>query len=368
MKKIIAIFIFFVVVHFAFTAEFGGILGSNTSFAKAEQEDFTWTERADLALNAKIPFTASGNIYLAMEGVYRGIFSAEDIVHAVNLPLLKFNYSSYMANGFVDISVGRFFVSDITGKVLSQTSDGISAGYNTDSLVFSMYAGYTGLVNSKFVQMNAMESYDVKETPVYNLSLPYVLLGGTFTMPYLFMNQNISLDVWGAVGLQGLKRNNIYTSGAISGPIYKNLYYTLMGGASFVTENGGDFDIGGLAILKFDYFFNLLNMVVSIQGNMASENFQPITSTSCVGEYMMNNILSAGAFFSMHPLKNMLLSLRGDGIFQMGDMQYQGIQVAGEFKWQLFSDVLLGITASYFIPDMEKDSNMAISANVVVSF
>lgn len=73
MKKILIATICLLCYSFCFSAEFGGIIKSNTELLIPTQGDILWGETIDASAYTKIPFSTKDdfNSYFAVEGVYR---------------------------------------------------------------------------------------------------------------------------------------------------------------------------------------------------------------------------------------------------------------------------------------------------------
>lgn len=370
MKKLLIATICLLCCAFCFSAEFGGVIKSDTDISIPGAGDIVWGEVIDASAYAKIPFATEQDFrsYLAIEGVYRLNLKQDKITNSLNLPLIKLNLTSYFGKGFVSVSAGRFFTSDITANIFAQESDGVSGVYMTDAFNASMYAGYTGLINSRFVSMHGNNNYDLTTGNFYDLSLPYIVVGGTVSFPYLFLKQTISMDAWGFIGTQDIKRNNIYASATMNGPIASKLFYTVIASGSFVDKDEQGFAPGLFASGEVDYYFSKIPSVVSGYAKYATEDFETVTITTSSAGVIWNNILAAGISSSINPIDSLSLKASGEAVFQADNMDYYGTQFAAECRWQVLSDVLFHVTGKYFLAKESDNSSASITAKAAISF
>lgn len=370
MKKILITTICLLCYSFCFSAEFGGIIKSNTELLIPTQGDILWGETIDASAYTKIPFSTNDdfNSYFAVEGVYRFRITQNETTNSLNLPLIKLNMTSYFGNGFVSVSAGRFFTSDITSNIFAQESDGVSGIYMTDVVNASMYAGYTGLLNSRFVSMHGNSDYEFESGNFYDLSLPYIVIGGTVSLPYLFLKQSLSLDVWGFIGTQNINRNNIYTSASITGPISNQLFYTLIASGSFINKEEQGFTPGLFASGEIDYYFSKISSVVSAYAKYATKDFETVTITTTLAGLNWNNILAAGFSSTIIPVNPLALKVLGEAVLQVDTMDYLGTQFAAECRWQVLSDVLFQVSGKYFLAKEIDSSTTNVSVKAIISF
>lgn len=369
MKKLFLCFIILVSVFVRVGAvDFGGLLASDTEFTKIGDESFAVAETADAILNLRVPFSKDGRSYMVAEGMYRFEVVQDDLSHILDMPLLKVNFALDSAAGVLNVSAGRYGIQDITGKIFLQPTDGLSFVYSSDSVVSSVYAGYTGLINSKTTDMVEVPSFEPAGNDLYVLSLPYLVFSGGVELPYLAFNQTLLFDLWGFVGTQGLGKNSVYTSLAASGPLAGTLFHTT--GASFLVDiTDAKTTFGFLAD------FNLVWNLPSIRSNVlasfvyASKNFNSITSQSpFVTGVHWNNLMTAGLCFSVVPVSSVYVGAETMVLFDVDEFGYKGTQFSGKAKWQILSDVHIAGVASYFMASENVDSVASFTIEAAISF
>lgn len=371
MRRIITTFLFIAMVASGASAiEYGGLLDSNSFFEKAAENDFSFSQKLDASAYMRIPFTKDGRAALSTEFVYRFQYMDQEVGHFVNLPLLKVGYSDDVGGGSMDIAAGRFTMSDNTRKIFNQTSDGVFGSYATDSVVSSMYFGYTGLVNRYFVSMieNSIGSYSGFESDVYTSSLPYIVVGANVGLNNLLLNQNMGIGLWGFVGIQNLDSNKVYGTLALNGPIVGNLFHSTEGIVVGLIQSGTA-EVAGLCSTILSYYFDWMGLAANVGATYASEKFETVTATSgMVGSAPWTNVFLPSVSLSSLPLSFLYLAMELNVPFQAENMEYLGVGLAGTVTCQLLSDVALGVDFSQLIAKEADDDYMKISIKAAISF
>ena len=113
----------------AFAVDFGGALKNATNIKGNSFSSLKLDQIDDLSLWVKVPFTKSGNMYLAAEGLYEFEYDQdkEKAFNRLDLSLLKFAANLKVGGNALNASAGRFMFSDLTGLVYNQNADGIFA-------------------------------------------------------------------------------------------------------------------------------------------------------------------------------------------------------------------------------------------------
>lgn len=348
MKKFFVIFVVFCVCIFSLNAiDFGGLLTSNTEITNVDKSSFNLAQTTDAIFNLRIPFTNSGRSYFVAEAMYRNEMYHGSAHNYLDLPLFKANFLLDNITGNLNVSFGRYYLQDITGKIFSQSTDGVSLLYSSDVITSAVYAGYTGLINGNITDMVNPSDYKLDMDSVYNLSLPYVVVSTGLELPYLYMNQTLGFDFWSFIGTNDLDSTKIYVTLDFKGPIIASLFHTTS--ASILFDNSKANSVTGfLGSFNLNWFLSNLNTVLSAKINYASKDFTPVTANNFLvnGRYL-NNMFATGIEASFKPKNN--IYVLGDvlAVFKGDTADYYGTQLSGKVVWQVLSDVQLATFATW---------------------
>lgn len=377
----------------AFSFEYGFFAGDNTSFKfDGEEYDVPILEQIEsLSGTLRIPFDGSGLSYFAMEAglthTYDKTFedgagSDNDIAADISV----FRLSSYkdFSSGRLSVDAGRFFVSDLSGIILSQINDGLKVSFSSQAFDVSAYGGYSGLLNLKNVSV--MDSSGTVYSPdderdFYDFAAPYIVGGLTFSAPYIVFNQTVSAECLAVVGTEGPAdspdddENRFYGTLSLNGPLSPIVFYNLS--ASLYSEDFSEFGVMGKAEVAVYPDFKSSSITVSASyasGNQGSMipfvGFTQVTACLSADEPVYSGIMKCGLAGSMLPVEKLFLSLGGDAVWKNGDddsMEYYGVQFSTGLRYQMFSDVSLGLSASHFIGDSDDSSRTEFAFNAVIS-
>ena len=265
-----------------------------------------------------LPFVEDSSFGLAGQASikYQQENSYDEISYITIVPdidLLRYYYNSYDERGGFSISAGRFNVTDKTGNIINQKIDGLYFGYTARKIQFGVYAGYTGLLNSKNtliinssgknywrslvssslynVYLDRVESVNGKDFSDYMKKIdwgkfrddigrslyvwaePYFLSSANLTFPYLFANQTPYIEASIAINTEGPSKiedefDRFYITGGLYGPlIFSDLMYNVS--TTFSTygdSNSNKSAFSGLANLsklKITYFTNFHSLALS---------------------------------------------------------------------------------------------------------
>lgn len=192
MKKYLISALFAVFASAAFAFSWSGIIDNNTTVTTPDFENITLNQSNGIYLSVKCP--VNENVRFVAEGLYKYKLSSVDgnnkLSNIADVDLFKVNgvWKSGTANIVFD--AGRFTISDLTGSIFNQCSDGINIKYETAKWNTGLYAGYTGLLNGLNVSMvdGVVEANDF-----YSLCNAYVPLSVNF-------NYSLGSTVIGAQG------------------------------------------------------------------------------------------------------------------------------------------------------------------------
>lgn len=385
MKKIIfAITLLFITIIPVFAVDFGGVVDNNTKLIfpgttpEGEASKVFLDQRNSLTAWLRVPLNADGSFYFATEGFFQfkhlngnpRDYSAEaSNQYLIDLTLLKLGYVLKIdSKNTVSVSLGRFAVSDMSGLIFNQNSDGVMLKYDRRWIDFNFYAGYTGFLNSLNVRMvrHPKSTYQQQNTDWYDFATPYIIMDTSVSFPYFFLNQTFSTELIVAAGATGLNfgGNNEGNAGisrffwtlALNGPIASKLFYIAT--TTFEFEEYGPANLSRFSLSYYPSFLStsLTANFVYASGNNHSgfTSFSTITSNTAVHalekrEY--TGLLKAGLAASIKPANFLYLSGGFDVIWACPDKQigYDGIEWNATVKWQPFSDLAISAGATHFI-------------------
>lgn len=216
--------------------EWGGLFDNTSKITFAEN-----SKLLDQSDSLFMWFSASlnneGNIYFKGEGMFKfnhlnNLDGWSKNLNIIDIDLLKFAGDFDTSAGKISASVGRFFVSDFSGAIFTQVSDGAYVNFTMPKTAISAYAGYTGLLNSKTVTILGGE---YKDGQFYTTATPFVPVTLSASFPSLFMNQTLSVQASGFFRADGTEDNRAYGTLHLSGPIASKVFYTVL--TDFGTKN-----------------------------------------------------------------------------------------------------------------------------------
>ncbi len=374
----------------AFAFDWGGLVSGSGKFYNNSDEiksgDKNTIEAvADASLWCKIPFTASGENYVIAEGKYEFEHdhnmdgsSESDNTQLVDLDLFKIVLLKHLSTGDsakeISLSLGRFSLSDASGKIFTQNADGILAKYNSTFLGLSLYGSYTGLLNGRTVSIlscNDEDSYEEDADKLYELAEGYAVGSLAATLNNIFMNQTVVIESLGTFRTKGESFNRFYGTLAVSGPAFLGTYYSLSSTIGYTTYGGDesvfeDTGIGNLSRGNITYFSPSQKISAGISALYATDKFHGFTSNSAILaqiEEQVSGILMAGPFGSVKPTDELLISasadlacdsFRGDDKDSFG---LAGLQFKGGLAYQPFSDLNFNFSAVQFVDFDDSENN-----------
>lgn len=383
MRKWLYVSAALILVSSALSAvEWGGVVTNETLFAgKIDSLKLKQSDSADVWLN--IPFNKTNSVHLSAEMYYRFVYDDTDVAdksfeNVLNLSLLKFSAVRMIKGGSVlSVSAGRFPVSDLTGLVFNQAADGVNVRLSAAAADFSVFAGYTGLLNSKEVTIITPRDteYEERTDDFYTLAAQYLPFGFSLSFPSLFANQNVSFEGWGFVDLNGDDWHRWYASAGLDGFLMSRLSYRLQ--TVFGTENFESlmnltsFSLDFNPVRKLD--MRLYGVYASgSQGNLSAFNgFSSVTAVSARFEDILYSSLLAGGLTVSDIFGNCLLVSAGALVlFDVSGSaaEYFGMQFTADILWNMFSDVQLGFSASQLICRQADNSRTALSLKAALAF
>lgn len=241
MKKIFIIFCsFFLILSNGFAFEWGGVFDNGSTIGydiSSNNAEVSFNQKNGLHVWFSNPLSKDGVWKFNSEIAYIADIKAQRdplFQNILDLTLLKVSGQVPIKNFLMDVSVGRFFISDKTENIFSTTSDGAYLKFNFSRIGIGGYVGFTGLLNS----LNESKIWGIKDKSVaqfYKLQYPVIPIIMSFDLPSLFANQNLSFQVLGSIDCANEVGNKFYGTVLLDGPIYSKLFYSVQ--TTFGTTN-----------------------------------------------------------------------------------------------------------------------------------
>lgn len=382
MRKLLTtIFSLFLLISTASTLEWGGTLNNISKISGNKFEDLKLDQKDNIKLWLRVPISKDGRTYFATEGMYQfeNIFATETILNSLDLSLCKFTTQFDINDNQLNLSAGRFFVTDATATVFSQASDGLFASFITDKISTSLYAGYTGLLNASMTTIlhDPKVSYTYDTKSLYPLCAKYIPLGLSLTINNLFLNQTGLVECWDFfdVNANSTNYNRFYATASLNGPLASFIFYNFAG--TLGSENFTNLSL--LTSLDFRFFFKFLNSNLKVNGIYASGNngsfsaFRTFTSNTAYmanGEPEYSAFTKMGLSYSIKPIEVLQILAGADVVFTCPNesFTYNGIQVTGNITYQMFYDVRIVLSAEFYFAQKQSDNNNTITASAVIAF
>lgn len=383
VKKIISSFFAVLVCGSCFAIEWGGLVNVKAVPTISIMNPLTVSvqETNDLYFWINTALNKDKSLYLNSELKYEFSWlksgDSSVISQIFDVDLLKLSGSLNLANNAIlEYSLGRYPITDSTGVVFNQTSDGLFASLTLPNIIFTGYVGYTGLLNDLDVSILDGEGVtEVSGGNLYSLAHPYLPANLSVEFPVLFGNQSLSLQANAFLDFKD-SYNRYYANFVMTGPINNVSYYKL-------TSSLGSPNFDGFmnyTSLNF-YIFPISNVSVSFGGEYASGNqviFKPfrtfssrvaygsLLSPQTTGVLIPNASLtwSSGTAVYTGVTSKFIISIPENGI------EKTAAEIGTDLIYNLFSDLQVGLNVDWFIPIGTKDDFQKFSAtlNVGVSF
>ena len=392
MKKIVLPALVSLFMAGAFAYDFSALITDSSSLSFNEEkydkgqlkqiETFTGAFTATLGKKKQTFFAAEGSVQHKLEAKFGGDSSSENNIIA-DLSLLKLSTIAKIDNSRnVQVALGRYFYSDLSGSVHAQNSDGVSISYSSPSFVAMVYGGYSGLQNVKNVQVLTSKGKvwaPSDEKKVYDFTAPYAVGSLCLSAPYLFLNQTIAFEGLGIFNVNGPADlsdddKRLYGTFSINGPLSSSLFYGLSGTAQTIDFS----DFGILGKFSLTYFAPYKNSTLGFAASYASGESGKISSfrgftktTGCLSkeEPVFTEMLKIGVSGSIIPVSKLFLSLGADLVFKMPEnsAEYYGFQVSAIAKYQFFSDLNMTLNVNQFMGKYSNASRTEIALGLAIA-
>ena len=360
MKKLILSSIIACLLAPVFAFTWNGVVDNTSKLSSNDDFSALTLEQSNgIHLSVNAPFNSTGTLKFVAEGSFKyklaSNFEAKtsDLKMIANCDLFKFAGKWNVGKGIVALDLGRFMISDISGNVFSQKSDGLSLSYDALKFRVGAYAGYTGLQNRFNVTMTKNLQDDAK---IYALAAGYVPVMVNFTYKTLFETHTLGIQGEAFIPVDNIinedKTKYFYGTLMMNGPLGVIGAYTLKG-----TVGLSDFKnlmVDGGLDLNF-YIANTAIMVIG--GEFVSyesgplHHFESITSRTTTLDPIFESeggILPKLSFIIAK--NNVLASVTGKGVIRMGDKTtFDGIDTSANLICNIFSDLQVGCDLGAFV-------------------
>ena len=378
MKKLILSGLIACLLAPMFALSWNGVLDNNTYLVS--NKDFSQInlqQSNGVHLSVNVPFNPAGTMKFVAEGSFKYKFSTaipqseSNFKMIADCDLLKFSGKWNVGKGIVNLDLGRFLISDISGYVFSQKSDGISFSYDALKYKIGAYAGYTGFQNQLNVSMH--NSSVVENANFYALTAGYIPVMVNLTYKTLFETNTIGLQGEAFIPVNGDdKAKYAYGTLMMNGPLGVFGAYTFKG-----TVGLADFK-NLMADGSLDFNFYLANAAIMVVGGeFVSFNAGPlntfvsITSRTISYDPMFASLGGVLPKLSLIFAKNnLLVSVTGKGVIAMGEStKFHGLDAGASLVCNVFSDLQVGCDLTAFVGiDEEVKEYSNYSATIKASF
>lgn len=371
-KFLIVIFTIFSFIN-VFAIDYGANLKNDTKISPNEDDFFNLLQRNDLSAWIKVPFNENNSAYLVSEGLYRFEYnnSGSYRVNYIDLSMLQFVLNKEIGDNLFSLNLGRFAFTDLTSCIFGQPADGVSFSFDSSVYNFSLYAAYTGLLNSNVIKMINSEDFEIEPEKVYALSDKFATVALGVSLPELIPNNTLSLQGFGAIRLDEIANNKFYLTVGLDGVVNQNIFYSVYGTASLKSYDKEDYLISSFAKADLNFIYDKL--FLNVNALFAGQDFEGVTSFVALNsgyEPEYNSLLKAGVLASYRILDNVKFFASADIAFN-GKENYslKGFQYDIGCDWQVVSDVYIGLDWNQYIDIDESDANYkAVNLKAMISF
>lgn len=371
-KFLIVIFTIFSFIN-VFAIDYGANLKNDTKISPNEDDFFNLLQRNDLSAWIKVPFNENNSAYLVAEGLYRFEYnnSVSYRVNYIDLSMLQFVLNKEIGDNLFSLNLGRFAFTDLTSCIFGQPADGVSFSFDSSVYNFSLYAAYTGLLNSNVIKMINSEDFEIEPEKVYALSDKFATVALGVSLPELIPNNTLSLQGLGAIRLDEIANNKFYLTVGLDGVVNQNIFYSVYGTASLKSYDKEDYLISSFAKADLNFIYDKL--FLNVNALFAGKDFEGVTSFVALNsgyEPEYNSLLKPGVLASYRILDNVKFFASADIAFN-GKENYslKGFQYDIGCDWQVVSDVYIGLDWNQYIDIDESDANYkAVNLKAMISF
>lgn len=330
-------------------SEWGGILRNNSKGATQDFSSFRVNQADELYfwfrsnLGSKWTFSA--------ESFYKYEFSYQEAGfyhnHTVDIDLFKLAFVQPLSRGKLLLNMGRFTIQDNTKITLNQLCDGLQFAYSSPVFISSLYAGYTGLLNSNTVTMLGPGSAPLSpENPFYSLSKGYIPVSLTFTFPVVFANQYISAQAFAVIDPTEEAFSRYYANLLLKGYLTNIFYYSIISQFATVNfQNVMNYSQADLTLIASKKFNAVIGCSYASGNNAIFSPYNGVSSstsyTSLVSNEYTSTLIPNLAFVLMSRKTKTILNTKA--IFDCDDnFNFKGLDMDLSFNWNVLSDLQMG--------------------------
>lgn len=362
--------------------EWGGLFTEDfkVSTSKFSTSDMGFKQSNGISLWMNAPITEDGNTYFATQGStkYYFDFGNENLLFTplFDVELVKLAGRVNILQSQLAYSLGRFSISDLTGKIFSQMCDGALVKFTLPAFEVSAYAGYTGFLNGLTVSMLGPDKMpEAVEGSLYGKAHSYIPAFISLEMPYLFLNQTFNAQVSAFIDMEETEYNRVYGTFSLYGPIFGPLYYSVL--TTLGIENFES--ISNYSCLSLQMFISSA-ITIKINGEYASGQnaiFSPFVTVTSSPAYNslespeLSGLILPNVDFIL-TTGNLFIGINGKLVMGIPEDEIiiQGANFNLSFIYNIFSDLQLGVSGIYYndINTSGAQDNLAVNINVSISF
>ena len=194
-KRFFSVVSFLLLVTFSASAlEWGGLVKNNTDVKTLDFEEYGISQDEELYIWGKVPFGKQSPFSLVGELVYKGIFDFDNnglstMENIIDVDIFKIagNIEVGQASS-INMSLGRFYVSDSTRKLFSQLIDGGQMTFSFPWIGLSFFGGFTGFINSHVTPMMEADGIVLKPNSIlYSVKRQRNMFSAVRIIRFLFL-------------------------------------------------------------------------------------------------------------------------------------------------------------------------------------
>ena len=361
--------------------EWGGLVKEDFKYTST---DFTPANNSFRQSNTasiwfKEPLSPKGSWYIANQESYKYYldFSNENKVFTsiFDIDLLKLSGQVQVGNYNLSTAIGRFSLSDLTGKVFNQTADGIYLNLSRPSVNYGFYFGYTGFLNSLNVTMlDGNGVGQIGRDSIYSFAHKYIPISISVEVPNCFLNQTFKAQVNAFFDNED-NFQRYYLELGLNGHIMGPLYYTAVSCFGFANLN----TISNFTTLNLQIFMgSILRLKIGTDYASGSQLiFKPfIGFTSYTAYYSsalpeLSGVILPNVDLSLS-FGNFYTSMNVSAVlgYPENEIYLKGANASLNLMYNVYSDLQIGLTGLYYydIHTSGAENYCSVNANISVSF
>ncbi len=366
--------------------DFGAELKNVAGYQNAVEGDWYTEHRASVW--ATTPIGPGKENSFAFEGSLTAEkpFLSDEFTYFVNVDLFRFTLEPFKKDASkINLDLGRFPVSDLTGIIINQTIDGAEFRGSFGFGNMAIFAGYTGFLNVRDAKtaMSADDYADLSTDAIYALGAKRAVAKATFHFPEFFGPMDFFVEGLGQFDLRDIVDSasetvhTAYGTVMVSGPVNETVFLTATGtfqtGIKETTQTYSE--NAAAASLRVDFFplpknrfFGSL-LYTTAEGSVLT-TFLPITEQTPGVMYGSGytNLIKASAGWYYNPYKYLNFDVTGNVFFRSGEVPLQdGLYSATELNagatFRATSDLNIRFSGTVLIPsELETQYQAEITA------